>query len=163
MSTDVVIYKCVICGKSFSKRQSLAAHLGHHKDVEFAQFNVRIPKARRDWIVSYCQRHNTTTCHLLLAFCSFLEEGEKHGNIILGSPNPTFFVLQEYFMAKPRGHGKYDTTSMMGFEPEAPSVYCVFCGGFSGGLVFCQRYGSDWLPASRCADCPSNWFKKKGG
>jgi hypothetical protein len=123
---------------------------------------VRLPKERRDWIVNYCKRHNTTTCHLLLAFCSFLEEGEKHGNIILGSPNPTFFVLQEYFMARPRGHGKYYTTSILGPGGPEPAVLCLWCDGFREGEVFCQRYGAGWVQASRCAACRYNRIGKKG-
>jgi hypothetical protein len=136
--------------------------MGHHKDVEFAQFNVRLPKERRDWVVNYCKRHNTTTCHLLLAFCSFLEEGEKHGNIILGSPNPTFFVLQEYFGAKPRGHGKYDVAAATPYSVTSDRILCLYLDGVDGDQVFCQRRGGLWVPVAFCSSCPKNRFQKKG-
>jgi hypothetical protein len=158
-----VVYKCVLCPKAFDNVQSLRAHMKVHRDVEFEHFHVRLPRAKVEEFKEFCRRHNTTTCHMILAMIDAYIEGDKRGLIQIGSTNPAIVHLQQFFASRPRGHGKYDTTSMLGFEPETPRVYCVFCGGFSGGLVFCQRYGSDWLPASRCADCPSNWFKKKGG
>lgn len=88
--------------------------------------------------------------------------GDKMGVVKLSGPNPFVVQMQEFFMAKPRGHGKYDFGALQGFEPANPRVFCAFCGGFSGSLVHCNRYGADWIPAGRCVECPSNWFKKKG-
>jgi len=162
LSDDVRIFKCVVCGKTFLKRESLAAHLGHHKEVDFKRLSVRLPKERLEWFENYCKKHNTTSCHLILAFFSFLEEGEKHGNIILGSPNPTFFVLQEVFMAKPRGHGKYDVAAATPFAGSNPSVLCLYMDGVDGDQVFCQKRGGLWLPLSVCSTCAKNRFQKKG-
>jgi hypothetical protein len=135
--------------------------MNRHKDVEFVQFHVRLPKELVEKFQAVRVKHKTTDCALIHALMQATVKGDELGVIKIGSENPSIIQIVEQFASRPRGHGKYDTTSMPGFEPEAPSVYCVFCGGFSGGLVFCQRHGSDWLPASRCADCPSNWFKKQ--
>jgi len=156
-----VVYSCLLCSKAFTTRQGLAAHMRVHKDVEMVQLNVDLPKDVRAVFVEVCHRHHTTSCHVLYSLIKAFIEGEKRGLVDLSTKNPVTVQVVNLFAAHPRGHGKYDTTSMMGFEPEAPSVYCVFCGGFSGGLVFCQRHGSNWIPIGRCAECPSNWFKKK--
>jgi hypothetical protein len=158
---DVRVFKCVICGRTFLKRESLAAHLGHHKEVEFKRLSVRLPKERLEWFENYCRKHNTTSCHLILAFFSFLEEGEKHGNIILGSPNPTFFVLQEIFMARPRGHGKYDFGLGPGSEPGGLNVSCFYIGAVSGGDVYCNWLGGSWVSGQRCQTCPKNRLRRE--
>ena len=162
MSEVHVVYKCVLCPKAFNNVQSLRAHLKVHRDVEWKRLSVRLPKEKVVEFEEFCRRHNTTTCHMVLAMIDAYVEGDKRGLIQIGSTNPAVVHLQQFFASRPRGHGKYDVGALGGFEPSPPQVYCAFCGGFSGSLVFCQRYGSNWLPSSRCVDCTSNYFKKKG-
>ena len=158
--SGLVVYKCAVCGKSWSKKASLMAHMGHGCSKEFDRLVVSLPKARKDWFLDYCKRHNSTSCHVLLAMFTLMETGEKQGATVLGSANPQYFVLQEFFGSRPRGHGKYDTTSMVGFGEGHAGVLCLWCDGARPGEIFCQRYGAAWVPESKCTDCSKNRFQK---
>jgi len=160
MSEVRVVYKCVLCPKAFNNVQSLRAHMKVHRDVEFEHFHVRLPRAKVEEFKEFCRRHNTTTCHMILAMIDAYIEGDKRGLIQIGSTNPAVVHLQQFFASKPRGHGKYDLAGLGAAAPSAPQVYCVFCGGFSGSLVHCNRHGPNWIQIGRCVGCPSNWFKK---
>jgi hypothetical protein len=133
-----------------------------HRDVEFVQLKVRVPRDVKDGFLAVCKKHHATACHVIYVLMKATVKGDEVGVLDLSMKNPFIVQMQHYFPARPRGHGKYDVAEMGTIVPSDPRVYCAFCGGFSGGLVFCQRYGSDWLPSSRCEGCPSNWFKKKG-
>ena len=85
--------------------------------------------------------------------------GDEHGVIKLDGPNPFVVQMQSFFASRPRGHGKYDVASAVGFEPTIPQVLCVYLDGFSGGKIFCQRYGAAWLSASKCDGCSKNRFQ----
>jgi len=133
----VIVYKCVVCGKSFVKRESLAAHLGHHREVEFARLSVRVPKDRLEWFKAYCKRHNTTTCHLILTFFDMLEAGEKQGHMVVGSPNPTVFMLKQYFAGAPRGRRKWQGLDRVSLEGT-----CSLCG--KAATWVCGEPSSPW-------------------
>jgi hypothetical protein len=156
-----VVYKCVLCSKAFNNVQSLRAHMKVHRDVEFEHFHVRLPRAKVEEFKEFCRRHNTTTCHMILAMIDAYIEGDKRGLIQIGSPNPAIVHLHQFFAARPRGHGKYDAAYMTVPVPGSSAVLCLYCDGFREGEVFCQRYGADWVPASKCSTCPKNRIGKK--
>ena len=157
---EVIVWKCVVCGKSWDNVQSLRAHMKVHKGVVFRDLHVRLPVGRVEWFLAFCRKHNTTTCNMVLAMLDAYEAGEKAGVTVIGGANPVIAQVNTIVASRPRGHGKYDVAGLGTYIPNGPQVYCAFCGGFSGSLVFCQRYGSNWLPSARCVECPSNWFKK---
>ena len=157
--SGLVVYKCAVCGRSWPKKASLMGHMGHGCAKAFDRLVVSLPKVRKEWFLDYCKRHNSTSCHVLLGMFTLMEAGEEKGVTVLSSPNPQYFVLQEFFASRPRGHGKYDVYDMEGVEPMTPQVLCVYLDGLGEGKIYCQRYGSAWLPASKCAGCSKNRFK----
>jgi hypothetical protein len=133
-----------------------------HKDVEMVQLNVDLPREVRAAFVEVCHRHHTTSCHVLYSLIKAFIEGEKRGLVDLSTKNPVTVQVVNLFAARPRGHGKYYTTSILGPGGPEPAVLCLWCDGFREGEVFCQRYGAGWVQASQCAACRYNRFQKKG-
>jgi hypothetical protein len=161
MSVEVV-YSCLICGKAFSKRASLAAHMKVHRDVKMAQLNVDLPEDLRDAFNEVCHKHHTTTCHVIYTLIKAFIEGEKRGLVDLGTHNPVTIQVVNLFGARPRGHGKYDVAAATPFAGSNPPVLCLYMDGVDGDQVFCQKRGGLWLPLSVCSTCPKNRFQKKG-
>ena len=159
MSVDVV-YSCLVCGRAFVKRASLAAHMRVHRDVEFAQLNVDLPRALKDAFVEACRRHHTTTCHVIYCLVKAFVEGERRGLVDLSTKNPVVVQVVNLFGARPRGRGKYDF-GMAGLEAASPvGVMCFYLGGFVGGEVYCQWLGGSWVSMDRCAECSRNRLRK---
>jgi len=73
---DVVVYKCVVCGRAFDRLAGLRGHLRVHGDVVWENFTVRIPKVLADEFRGLCRRHNTTTCHLIVGVMKACLRGE---------------------------------------------------------------------------------------
>lgn len=157
-----VVYSCLICGKAFSKRASLAAHMKVHRDVKMAQLNVDLPKDLRDAFNEVCRKHHTTTCHVIYTLIKAFIEGEKRGLVDLATHNPVTIQVVNLFGAKPRGHGKYDVAAAVLDVAGGVRVQCAFLGGVSGGDVYCRRCGFGWQPLGRCGECSLNLYNKKG-
>ena len=163
MSSEVgVVYSCLVCGRAFVKRASLAAHMRVHRDVEMVKAGFRVPKELWGVFVEACRRHHTTTCHVLYSLIKAFVEGEKRGVVDLSTKNPVVIQVVNLFGARPRGHGKYDPLGGVGSEPMALGVMCFYLSGFVGGEVYCQWLGGSWVPVSRCAECPKNRLRKRG-
>lgn len=131
--SDLVVYKCVVCGKAFTKLQSLMAHMRVHRDVEWARLSVRLPKKMVDEFKALAKRHNTTTCQLIHSLLTSLIEGEKRGIVTIGSQNPIVINLVNVFGGAPRGHKKWSLRGLAGFEPPR----CFICG--SPAVVACSN------------------------
>jgi hypothetical protein len=160
--SKVVVYQCIVCGRSFTKKESLMAHMRVHKDADLVVFNVKLP---RELVVAFkdlCERHHTTTCHLVATFMRAALAGDKTGLVNIGAANPLIVTVQSFFGAKPRGHGKYDVAAATPFAGSNPPVLCLYMDGVDGDQVFCQKRGGLWLPLSVCSTCPKNRFQKKG-
>jgi len=150
---DVVVFKCVVCGKAFIKVQSLRAHLKVHRDVEFENFTVRIPKAKAARFREICRQHNTTTCHLILTLMDAVEEGVKTGLVKIGGANPVAIQVVTMVNARPRGHEKYDFFDARYYEDTRGEKRCVVCGQ---PAVVEGVYYDSW----RAALCKSHrWLK----
>jgi hypothetical protein len=160
MSVEVV-YSCLICGKAFSKRASLAAHMKVHRDVKMAQLNVDLPKDLRDAFNEVCRKHHTTTCHVIYTLIKAFIEGEKRGLVDLGTHNPVTIQVVNLFGARPRGHGKYDLENLPINDITQESVLCAYIDGVNGSKVFCQKRGGLWLPLSVCSTCPKNRLRRE--
>lgn len=156
MTVVETLYSCVLCHKSFVKRQSLAAHMRVHRDVEFAQFKIRVPKDVKDGFMAVCRKHHATACHVLYVLMKATVKGDELGILDLSMKNPFIVQMQHYFASRPRGHGKYEAAGLAGSEPATPAVLCVFSDGYHEGKVFCQLYGAGWVEAGKCVSCPKN-------
>jgi len=106
--SDVVLYKCVVCGRSFTSIQALRGHMKAHRDVEFENFTVRLPKELCSRFKEVCRRHNTTTCQVIHSLIQVFLEGEKRGVVNLATPNPVVIQLVNYFGGAPRGRKKWE-------------------------------------------------------
>ena len=72
--------------------------------------------------------------------------GEKVGVVNVGAANPLIVTVNEYFLAKPRGHGKYGF-SLAGFESaSSEGSVCFLCG--RPALIEC--YSPDLNPVKLC-------------
>ena len=122
-----VLYTCVVCGNAFSAKQSLMAHLKIHNDIEWKDFHVRLPKESVDKFQAVCKKHKTTTCNVILHLMNATVKGDEMGVIDLASSNPLVIQMVSFFGARPRGHGKYDFSSLLGRESLGSSDKCAFC------------------------------------
>lgn len=107
MTQIKILYSCVVCGKGYDKRQSLAAHMKVHKDVEFFRTTVRVPKVLWKQFLGVCEKHKTTTCHVLYTLMKATVKGDETGLVDLAAKNPLIVQMQSFFGARPRGRGKY--------------------------------------------------------
>lgn len=157
MAYKVIVYKCVVCGASFNKRESLMAHMKKHKDVEWGYLHVRVPKPLLDWFFKFCEDHNTTTCQMIVELFDMLKGKTDDTIIKILGHNPYPIIFQHVYLAKPRGHGKYDFSNFSDFQgiPEEPK--CVLCGapaiaegvqdnGWRFGYCHKHRWLQNWAP-----------------
>lgn len=157
MGLGLVVFKCVVCGAAFTKRQSLAAHMRVHRDVEWASLHVRLPRAKVERFKRFCEKHNTTTCHVISVLLDAVDEGDKRGVIKLSGPNPFIITVQEFYSARPKAPGKY--AFPVGFEPaRLPSV--PRCGqvqsvSLGAGEIYCSGAGT-WVSPEKCGKCGFN-------
>jgi len=107
LSKSVVLYKCLLCDFATTNLQALRGHLNKHKDVEFENFTVRLPKAICESFRQVCKKRNTTTCHVVLSVLTSIVEGEKQGVVNIATHNPLIIHVNTLVAARPRGRGKY--------------------------------------------------------
>lgn len=104
------LFSCVLCPSSYSTRQGLAGHMNKHKDVEFRQFNIRIPKEKRDAFMALCAKHNVTSCHMMLAMIDAYLKGDECGLTLVGSKNPQIVHIQQFFNTSPGIRDKFQVS-----------------------------------------------------
>lgn len=162
MSGNVVLYKCLICDFATTSLQALRGHMNRHKDVEFENFTVRLPKDICRRFREVCRKRNTTTCHVIYSVLTSIVEGEKLGVVNIATHNPLVINLNTFIAAKPRGHGKYDFSDFEGIPLEPK---CVLCGApaiaegvqYNGWRFgYCERHF--WLRNW----APQGYEKKRG-
>lgn len=122
------LYTCIICGRSFSSRKALFGHMRVHRDVKWKRLTVRLPAELVDRFYKVVRDHKTTTCAVVHSLVQAVVKGEELGVFKLSSSNPSYVVIQEFFNARPRGHGKYDLSGLEPVVAEAATPKCVVCG-----------------------------------
>jgi len=152
-----VLYTCVVCGKAFTKRQSLAAHMRVHRDVEFKRFSVRLPRELVDRFDEVVRRHKTTRCAVIHGIVQAVVQGEKLGLVKLNSANPMYVVVQDFYAARPKARGKYVPPPR--FEPgrlfEVPRCGLIQSVSLESGEVYCGGAGT-WVSPEKCRKCSFN-------
>jgi len=152
-----VVYSCLVCGKAFTSRQALAAHMRVHRDVEFVKTSFRLPRDLAERFVEVCHKHHTTACHVVYTLIQAFVEGEKRGLVDISTKNPVIVHMHQYFAARPRGHGKYAFPP--GFLPSTV-INIPRCGHVQSvcsrtGEVYCGGAGT-WVSPEKCRKCGFN-------
>lgn len=148
------LYSCLVCGDGFKSRQGLAGHMKKHKDIEFSQVHVRIPKDVADKFMDVCKRHKTTSCHLIYTLMKMTVKGEKMGVVDLGAKNPVIVQLISNFGGAPRGKNKY-LLPILPFGPLEDALRCdhlhqkEWAEGRFGWCSACGR----WVTPANCVSC----------
>lgn len=149
---DVVVYKCVVCGRAFVKKAALRGHLRVHGDLVWENFTVRIPKDLASKFKEVCQKHNTTTCQLISSLVKAVIAGDERGVDVvnIGSPNPVIINVHETFLGKPRSAWKTPLQESCKLWP--PS--CEFADDFIRSIreVGCTR-SKEWTRLEECWGC----------
>jgi len=161
-----VLYKCIVCGKAWSNKYSLRAHMKIHKGEGYRRTSIHVRTDLWEKFKELCKKHNTTTCHFLMALIEAAIKGEEVGVIRVGAPNPAIINIHQYFLGKPRSAWKVPVAEYT-HEVELP---CEVCGGPAFALhskrleagwthiAVCERhhreaersfYGDAWIPLDR--------------
>lgn len=125
-----------------------------HRDVEFEDFHIRIPKEVKDAYMKLCKKHKTTSCHLTYTFMKMVIQGEKMGVVDLGAKNPLVIQMISNFRGAPRGRNKYRLPA----GPWDPLSRALFCGhlhhrdDFQGKIGWCSRCGR-YVTPTICQGC----------
>lgn len=153
--SEVVLYKCVVCGQAYTKVQSLRAHLKRHRDLEWVNLTIRVPKAMAERFKAACKSHNTTTCLVISSIIEAVLKGQDMGVVDLArlvGPNPLVVTMHEYFMGRPRGHYRVPVSGELFPSPRGR---CPECGSSD---VYEQKdpFGSEFR-TGRCKKCGADW------
>lgn len=147
-----VLYKCIVCGKAWSKAQSLRAHMKVHRGEGYVGTSIVVKKDLWTWFKSYCNDHNTTTCHLFNALLEMARKGTDEGVIVLGAPNPIQVIINETFLGKPRSGWKVPVPP--GLVSQFPAAQpCHLCGSPAQFRAWFKPATARWRPRFMCAGC----------
>jgi len=143
--SDLVIYKCFVCGRAFTKVQSLRAHLKVHRGHNFVRTSIWVD--RDDWekFKEICEKHNTTTCHLLRHLLKAVIKGEELGVVKISAPNPVIINIYNYSGGPPRSRYELPATSFV----HEVSLECEVCGAAATAL----HVKRDWFGYTTVAVC----------
>jgi len=150
-----VLWKCIVCGRAFAKKQSLRAHMKKHKGEGLQRTSIWVNKEKWERFKQLCRKHNTTTCHLLDALIDAAIKGEEHGVVNIAGPNPVIINLTHVFLGRPRSTWKAEVPVEI-----PPGPHCPVCGA---------REVSETQPLDgifregRCLRCGATWLISPGG
>jgi len=148
----VIVYKCVVCERAFSSKAALRGHLRVHRDVDWMNFTVRVPRSVVEDFKDLCRRHNTTTCQLIYAAMKAYLRGDKLGVVDLVSPNPLVIHINEYFLGRPRSSLKTFLKSVPGFPSLIPRCRYASSLNLDRAEIYCRGSG-DWVMLQGCLRC----------
>lgn len=151
------LYSCLVCGDGFDTRQGLASHMRTHKDVEFTELHVRIPKDVADAFKKVYTKHKTTSCHLLYTLIKATVKGDETGMIDLSAKNPLIVNMVSFFGGRPRGRRKWDLKPLL-VDPLSRAVSCENLRHKEwnpGRLGWC-RSRKRWVTPLICEGCQTS-------
>jgi len=161
---NLIINKCIVCGKAWTNAQSLRAHMKSHHHQGYVRTAIMVNGDAWKEFRTMCTNHNTTTCHVLGALIDAALVGEKQGIITVGQPNPTLIQVNHYFSGRPRSLYKSEVP-----WSAALGTKCMVCG--SGKIEthvpestkmtegHCQACGAEWL----ISPPPASKIRRDGG
>lgn len=152
--SDVTLYECIICGRAFTKVQSLRAHMKVHKGHDYVRTSIWVKGGQWEKFEALCKKHHTTTCHLLSTLVDAALKGEETGMVHIGAPNPVIINVSHTFLGSPRSAWKVPVS---GFEEHVP--HCPSCGSLKV-RVFRPEFILGVLEG-RCEGCGAEWFIHK--
>ena len=150
------LYKCIVCGKAYAKKQALRGHMKKHKGEGYKRTSIYLLDEDREYLNGYTRKHNTTTCHFIHSVIQACKEGEKTGTVHIGAPNPVIIQVNEYFLGKPRSAWKQqlDIEALARLQRRCPQ-----CG--AGVVQEFQPEGTS-LVDGRCRECGAEWLISPG-
>lgn len=150
------LFSCLVCGAGFKSRQGLAGHMNRHRDVEFVDVHVRVPKSVADGFKAVYTKHKTTSCHLLYTLMKATIKGDEVGMVDLGAKNPLVVNMMSFFGGRPRGRNKYVLEKVLA-GPLSEATDCRWLRHKEwnrGRLGWCRQFRR-WVTPARCVSCVS--------
>ena len=148
------LYSCIVCGAGFKSRQGLAGHMNKHRDIEFSDVHVRVPKDVADKFMDVVKKHKTTSCHLVYTLMKATIKGDESGMVDLGAKNPLIVQMNSFFGGAPRGRNKYAVFPIP-FGPLEEALRCDYLHQkewSEGRFGWCSRCGR-WVTPNNCLGC----------
>ncbi|MBA7704493.1 hypothetical protein ES703_113305 [subsurface metagenome] len=148
------LFSCIVCGDGFKSRQGLAGHMNSHRDVEFMDVHVRVPKDVGKKFMGVVRKHKTTSCHLIYTVMKAIIKGDETGMVDLAAKNPLIVHMTSIFGGAPRGSRKYDLIPIpYGNLEEALRCDHLRHREFEvGRLGWCSKCGR-YVTPSNCLGC----------
>jgi hypothetical protein len=132
---DAILYKCFLCGRSWSSKQSLRAHFKVHRNEGYMPTSFYAKKEPWADFKTMCRKHNSTTCQVLNSLIEACLTGEKQGLVNLAAKNPIVINVSHHFLGMPRSRVKvpvsrpeYDRLGGVSVETEGSPDSCALCG-----------------------------------
>ena len=125
---------------------------------EYLRTTIYVHRERWRIFNEVCLKHKTTTCHVLDALVTAMNEGEKLGVVDLGkiaSPNPVIINISHTFLGKPRSPYKVNIGAL-----PALGQRCPVCGS---PMIREFKPSVGELREGRCLKCPARWLISPGG
>lgn len=151
MSGELVVYKCVSCGKAYDSVQKLRGHLRVHRG-EMVQTSFWARRELWEAFKAVAKKHNTTTCQLLNVALESYVVGDKTGAVRIGSPNPMVVHVHQYWLGKPRSSLRTLLERLPGVPDEVPRCDRAESINFETMQISCRDAGGPHSFA-RCENC----------
>jgi len=145
-----VIYTCMICGRAWSSKQSLRAHMKAHRGEGYQSTHIVVRSGQWEEFKKLCRRHHSTTCQVLDGLIKMVLVGEARGVIDLRTPNPITLSVSQVFLGAPRSKWKFPLE--LGFRGRLPVCRSAYEVRSVDGAIACSRWGRN-VSVAECDRC----------